>query len=446
MPHHQSNVYTKQGGVHTLHTIIILNPGHFHAALVLRESHPDLAKNVFVYSEEGPDLKRFLDMVASFNQRDHNPTAWRLHVYTGADFRQKLIDEKKGNIVVIAGKNDTKMADTERMSRAGFYVLTDKPWLINKESLALLHATVQPERPLSLDIMTERFEITTILQKELMAAKDVFGRIRIDSDGSPSVFKESIHHLYKIVNDQPLVRPPWYFDINVQGEGITDVTTHLVDMTHWMLFPGTAIDFTQDISLLQARRWPTRIPLDIYSKITHENDFPDAVQKDVVQNSLSYFSNGDIFYRVKKVPVHIRVIWNLEIPEGGGDTHQSMIKGTRSDLHIRQLPDRGFKVELLVAPREDPAELETALQACINKLAVKYPGLSITREEENLLINIPDNLRTTHEEHFCQVRDMFLDYLARGRYPSETEPGIVSKYTLLVEAQKLALASPYEPL
>jgi len=425
-----------------VHTILILNPGHFHAALVLRESHPDLAKDVYVYSEAGPDLDRFLDLVTTFNRREIDPTDWRIHVYSGADYRQKLIEGKKGSFVVIAGKNDTKMEDIERLSRAGFNVLADKPWLINADGLPLLRRAVQPQRPLALDIMTERFEITTILQKELMAEADIFGRVRIEPDGSPTVFKESVHHLYKLVNNQALVRPPWYFDLAVQGDGITDVTTHLVDMTHWMLFPGVAVDFERDIDLQQARRWSTRIPLDIYRNITRQADFPAAVTGD----SLQYFSNGEICYRVNDVPVHIRVIWNLEIPPGGGDTHRSVIKGTRSNLLIRQLPERGFKVELLVAPQDGPAEVEAALQGFLKKLSVKYPGLSISREADQLLIDIPDDLRTTHEEHFCQVRDMYLGYLARGDQPPETQAALVSKYTLLAEARIMALASPFEPL
>ena len=429
-----------------MHTILILNPGHFHAALVLRESHPDLAKDVFVYSEDGPDLMRFRDLVASFNQRENDPTDWRIHVYTGTEFLQKLIEEKKGDVVVIAGKNDTKMEDIETLSRNGFYVLADKPWLISERALPLLHHAVQPERPLALDIMTERFEITTILQKEFMAEEEVFGQIHIDTDGSPSIFKESIHHLYKIVNNQPLVRPPWYFDLGVQGDGVTDVTTHLVDMIHWMLFPGVAVDYRKDIELIGARRWPTAIPLEIYRKITHQQKFSVAVKDNVTEDILQYFSNGEIFYRVGNVPIHIRVIWNLEIPKGGGDTHQSLIKGSRSDLLVRQLPERSFKVELLIAPKENPDRVAEAVEQCLANWSVKYPGLSMSREGENLLIDIPDTLRTTHEEHFCQVRDLYLDYLATGDCPAETRAAIVSKYTLLIEALKMALASPFEPL
>ena len=429
-----------------MHTLLILNPGHFHAALVLRQSHPALSREVFVYAEAGPDLDRFVQMAESFNSRDDRPTAWRLHLTTGSDFREKLIQEKKGDIVVIAGKNDRKMDHIDQLTRAGFHVLADKPWLTSEAALPQLHAAMQTDRPFSLDIMTERFEITTMLQKEFLAAEEVFGRMRIDPDGKPSVFKESVHHLYKIVNRKPLVRPPWYFDVAVQGEGIVDVTTHLVDMTHWMLFPDQSVEFDRDIRLLQARRWPTAIPLDKYRKITREDDFADAIRADVTDKTLACFCNGELLYRVKEIPVHVRVIWNLEIPEGGGDTHRSIIRGTRSDLVIRQLPERGFTVELLVVPKESPDRVAAAVERCLQRWSDKYPGLSSAREEDSIRIDIPGPLRTTHEEHFCQVRDMYLDYLDRQFYPPHERAGIVAKYTLLAHARELALNSPYEPL
>ncbi len=48
-----------------MHTLIVVNPGHFHAALTLREMHPNLSKDVYVYAEEGADLKSFINLVRS---------------------------------------------------------------------------------------------------------------------------------------------------------------------------------------------------------------------------------------------------------------------------------------------------------------------------------------------------------------------------------------------
>jgi hypothetical protein len=39
-------------------------------------------------------------------------------------------------------------------------------------------------------------------------------------------------------------------------------------MTHWMLFPGKPIDFENDIDLIDARRWVTKVPLERFTKIS----------------------------------------------------------------------------------------------------------------------------------------------------------------------------------
>ena len=56
------------------HTLVVFNPGHFHAALTLRERNPRIADEVHVYADDGPDLERFLSTVQSFNERTAAPT------------------------------------------------------------------------------------------------------------------------------------------------------------------------------------------------------------------------------------------------------------------------------------------------------------------------------------------------------------------------------------
>jgi hypothetical protein len=257
---------------------------------------------------------------------------------------------------------------------------------------------------------------------------------------------ECVHHLYKIVNEKPLVRPAWYFDINVQGEGIVDTTIHLVDMIQWMLFPGNPIDYEKDIELNEARRWATGVPLDKFAKITGTHQFPQAVHEYVKDDILNYFCNGELIYHIKGVPVHLREIWNLDEPPGGGDTLRSLMKGTRSDLMIRQLPEQGFKSELLIVPGKNRSQVERAVQDCLRKWSDRYPGLSATPEKNALLIKIPDHLRTTHEQHFYQVRDAFLEHLNTGTEPAEHRACTIAKYTLLAEARKRALSAPFEML
>src|SRR4030081_2775123 len=88
--------------------LITLDPGHFHAALVQKTMYPDVDSNVYVYAPGGNDLKLHLDRINSYNTRAENPTHWKEEVYSGNDFFEKMLAEKKGNVVVLAGNNQKK--------------------------------------------------------------------------------------------------------------------------------------------------------------------------------------------------------------------------------------------------------------------------------------------------------------------------------------------------
>ena len=123
--------------------------------------------------------------------------------------------------------------------------------------------------------MTERFEVTTMLQRALVNDR---GDVRRDRPGharpSPAVYMESVHHLMKVVAGAPNIRPPWFFDTDEQGEGLNDIGTHLVDLVQWTLFPDQAIDYRADIRVLAAQRWPTWIPEADFRRVTSEPRFP----------------------------------------------------------------------------------------------------------------------------------------------------------------------------
>ena len=44
-------------------TLLVLDPGHFHAALTLRQSHARLNDHVYVYAHPGPDVDAFIASV-----------------------------------------------------------------------------------------------------------------------------------------------------------------------------------------------------------------------------------------------------------------------------------------------------------------------------------------------------------------------------------------------
>ena len=121
----------------------------------------------------------------------------------------------------------------------------DKPWILRSEDLPKLKATLdlaEKKGRVAFDMMTERFEITTLLQKELVNDPEVFGKVDPGTPDKPSVYMESVHHLMKVVAGAPNIRPAWFFDKDQQGEGMNDIGTHLVDLVPWTLWPGQGID------------------------------------------------------------------------------------------------------------------------------------------------------------------------------------------------------------
>jgi predicted dehydrogenase len=240
-----------------------------------------------------------------------------------------------------------------------------------------------------------------------------------------------------MVNGAPLVRPGWYFDVNVQGDGIVDVTTHLVDLIQWMVFGDSAIDFAKDVELCEARRWSTDVPLDKYMLITKLEKFPANLAANVEGNTLKLFSNGDFCYCIKGLPVKLSVIWALEAPAGGGDTHKSVMKGSISDLIIDQGPQTGNKAELYAQPHGNVEQFESVLKEAI--AAMNYAGLSVIKDGSRFRIDIPAGLRTSHEEHFAAIRDEFLEMLKSGKEPANLRVNLFSKYALLADAREMAL-------
>jgi predicted dehydrogenase len=170
---------------------ITLNPGHFHAALVQKEMYEEVAPQVHVYAPLGPDLLAHLGRIAGFNARSQHPTSWELEVHASDNALQRLQREKPGNVVVLAGRNAGKIDAILASLEAGMNVLADKPWVLTPGDLPKLAQaldTAAKHRLIAYDIMTERYEITSLLQKELVQDEATFGTI---IPGSPEARRRS---------------------------------------------------------------------------------------------------------------------------------------------------------------------------------------------------------------------------------------------------------------
>jgi predicted dehydrogenase len=424
--------------------LITVDPGHFHAALVQKSMYDKVSPEVHVYAPEGPDYKQHLGRIDSYNTRAVKPASWKEIVYAGPDFFQKMLSEKAGNVVVLSGNNMKKAEYISKSIDAGFNVLADKPMIIRPEDFPGLEKSFETAKQrgvLLYDIMTERYEITTILQKLLSQKKEIFGTLKPGSSKDPAVTKVSVHHFSKIVSGSPLIRPAWFFDVNQQGEGIVDVTTHLVDLVQWECFPEQSLKVS-DIKVVSAKRWPTLISKDEFKGVTGLEDFPEYLLKDLKDGKLNVFANGEIVYQIKGVYAKVSVEWNYQPPQGGGDTHYSVMHGTKCDLIIRQGAEEKFLPTLYISNVKGAKmnEFTAILKDALGSLP--YDSLQIAEVDKNMLkIVVPQKYRVTHEDHFAQVTAKFLEYMLDGNIPEWEVPNMITKYYTTTTALKLAKES-----
>jgi len=426
--------------------IVTLDPGHFHAALVQKFMYSDVDPTVHVYAPPGPDVEEHLKRIERFNTRAEAPTSWRTQVHLGEDFFERMLAEKNGNIVVIAGNNARKTDYILRSIQAGLNVLADKPMAITPADYRKLEqafAVAEEKDVLLYDIMTERFEITSILQRELSRDRALFGELTKGSPESPAIVKESVHHFAKEVAGAPLIRPQWFFDVRQEGEGIVDVTTHLVDLVQWQAFPEQALE-PSNAKVLSARRWSTPLTPAQFKQVTGADSFPDYLQQDVRDGVLHVYSNGEFTYRLRDVHARISVIWNFEAPPGTGDTHFSTMRGTKAALTIRQGEAENFRPVLYIEKAQDvdAKSFEAAAEAAIKSLQQKYPGVGLSRADSAgiRVVTIPEKYKVGHEAHFAQVTENFLSYLRKGELPHWEVPNMLTKYATIMQAYELSRA------
>lgn len=423
--------------------LMTLDPGHFHAALVQKNMYEQVDPNVHVFAPEGTDSQMHLDRINAYNKQTENPTAWIENVYTGTDFLEKMLSEKPGNVMVTAGNNSKKTDYILKSVEAGINVLADKPMLIDPDAFPKLEKAFQVANEkgvLLYDIMTERYEITTMLQRELSMLPEVFGKLQTGTVDNPAITKESVHHFFKYVSGKPLTRPAWYFDTRQQGEGIVDVTTHLVDLIQWEAFPEVILQ-KEDVTIITGRHWTTNLTTDMFQKVTGMETFPDFLQEDLEDDVLKVFCNGEINYTLKGIHAKVSVIWNFEAPEGAGDTHYSIMRGTMSNLIIEQGEKEGYQPRLYIeSTGDDVMALSGNLYNAIQGLQGKYPGISLEKiADTKWALNIPDSYKVGHEAHFSQVTEKYLQYLVDGKLPEWEIPNMIVKYYTTTEGLKAAL-------
>ena len=282
------------------------------------------------------------------------------------------------------------------------------------------------------DIMTERFEIATMLQKAFSQQPALFGTLEKGTPEDPAISKISVHNFSKVVAGSQLKRPQWFFDPKQQGAGIVDVMTHLVDLVQWEAFPDVTLSKVRcegvegasldDRAHARAVRPSDRCKgVPRVSCALREGRCPERAgerRDDVHAEGSPRAHVGDV---------------GLRGAAGAGDTHYSLMKGTKASLIIKQGKEQSFKPTLYVE-RADQA----SLRAAVADVAKTYPGIDVKAEGNHFVITVPEKYHNGHEAHFGQVTENFLKYVRDGKLPSWEVPNMIVKYATIMQAYEMS--------
>ena len=427
--------------------LITIAPGHFHAALIQKEMAPGISPQVRVYSPFGSDLLAHLNRIQQFNARRDNPTSWEAQVYAAPDYWEKLKEEAPGSIAVLSGNNRGKIERIRELAGMGLHVLADKPWILEPAELPVLQQALEVAARrgvVAYDAMTQRFEVTCLLVRELVNDLGVFGTPLAGTADDPAVVFTSVHYLYKEVAGVPNLRPAWFFDIQQQGEGLTDVGTHLADLAAWTLFPDQALHYQSDIEVLGGARWPTWLTHAEFQKVTGERGFPDFLTSALQSERLEYYANNRVDYTLRGVHIRLEARWDFEAPPGAKDTELAIFRGSKSRVQARQGKDEGYRPEVyLVATTETgKTALREAVTRKLEAMQQTWPGVSAEERAGEIHIVIPEQYRIGHEAPFALLTSRFLGYVADpASVPAWEAPNMVAKYYVTTRGVELARRS-----
>jgi hypothetical protein len=195
-----------------------------------------------------------------------------------------------------------------------------------------------------------------------------------------------------------------------------------------------------DVKVLSARSWKTPITLDEFGKTTQLEAWPDYLKPLVdADGVLQTPANGEFTYTLRGVHAKVSVRWKFKASAGAGDTHDSLLRGSKASLHIRQGAEQGSKPVLYIEPagQPDPA-WRKALDTAITILAERWPGIAVKDLGGRHEVLIPDRYKVGHEAHFGQVTELFLGYLQDRPVPVWEVPNTLTKYRTLMEAWRLS--------
>ena len=269
----------------------------------------------------------------SFNTRAEQPTHWRLHLHEGPQLLQRLVADGYGDFVVLAGRNNTKLATMASLTQAGLHVLADKPWLTDSRQLPYLtQVTAGPRARHGPD--DGAAQSPSPADRVGGPHARLFGTFVTQEGAAPAIDIASVHHLDKRVNGRPLQRPAWYYDYDRQGDGIVDV-----NLIWWSrrsggcsVKPRASMSGISCSRVSGAGRARALGPVSREHRAGHVSGGAATLRP--CRRAAVRLQQRDRLSTPRR-PRAPTAEWRQREPEGAGDLHRLTIRGSRCDVGLR---------------------------------------------------------------------------------------------------------------
>ena len=251
----------------------------------------------------------------------------------------------------------------------------------------------------------------------------------------------------KVVAGAPLIRPVWFFDTNEQGEALTDIGAHLVDLVQWTAFPGQAIHYQTDVHVLSAQHWPTMISEADFKRVTGGTTFPKSLQGSVRDGQLEYFCKILVSYTLREFTSRSTSPGIGNLPAGATPISPSIKAGCPASRRGR--PRRTIIAPSCTSCRTHPPIRRACSPPCRRSSLPCRPNIRASPQKiwaRKIRLTIPDALRVGHEAHFAQVTANFLSYMKnRATLPTWERPNMLAKYYVTTKGTELSREAPATP-
>lgn len=403
--------------------IVVIDPGHPHASGVQSARIKGVSDTVLVFAPEGPELREYLQAIEKVNKRKKNPTSWMEQVYTGKDYLKKVPKARKGDFVVLAGKNSKKPDYILSCIKKGYNIFSDKPMVVDGKGYRKLekaYAAAGKKGLLMFDEMTERYNTYNILCRDILSMKDAVGEIS-------SYYIFDVHHYYKKSGNHVTLRPAWFFDVREQGEGIADVSTHFVDLAMWQCSPDVPV--TRDrVSGISGSHFPTVITPEQFEKVSGEKAFPEFLSPYVRDGRLEVNSNGTLQFNIDAIPVKLDIEWRY-----GNDMTRDIF---RQEIRCASAVIRMTQDETTSNVRKMTVETSEAGSRLIaGKLSQKYPWVSLEKVSDGVWEVAVDSKKAPSKMGGgAATVARFLNYLDGEPMPDWESVNTLTKYHITTSA------------